>query len=345
MRVGLTFDDVLIVPKYSDIETRENIDLSQDFLGAKLEIPIISANMDYVTGPLMAYAMAKNGGLGILHRFMPWSNSIGDEGDQITGLSNLSIWTKNLAFSVGTRDLTESMRRVRIIEDRYPQHNIIVCIDVAHGDHSKVVQLIAKIKNYNSRIQVIAGNIAKGDALDRLALAGADAIKVGIGPGSACTTRIVTGVGVPQLTAIMDAAKAARGHEVKIIADGGIKTSGDIVKALAAGANAVMLGNILAGADECPGATVEIGDGRTFKPYRGQSMFGSNGERYVKEGVSGYVETKGPVAGILRQMVGGIKSGLSYVGAKNLAELQENAEFIQITSNGLTESHPRIGVL
>lgn len=337
MKLGLTYDDVLLIPQYSEIESREIIDISQDFLGLKLRIPIISANMDFVTGPEMAVQMRLNGGLGILNRFYEWEQQISD-------ITSVGYQTASVAFSVGTRDIKDSINKIRRIErlEGLDMYQKIVCVDVAHGYHNKVLLLTEQIKKTFPRWRVIAGNVATAKGAIALENAGADAVKVGIGPGSVCTTRIVTGVGVPQLTAIMNIASTIR---IKTIADGGIKTSGDIVKALAAGADAVMLGNILAGADECPGEIIETGDGRTLRRYRGQSIFGVNGERYVKEGVSGYVETKGPVSGILKQMIGGIRSGMSYLGAKNLTELRENAEFIQITNNGLTEGQPRIGVV
>lgn len=335
-----TFDDVLLAPGYSDIESRESISTDVDFLGLKLRVPIISSNMDFVTGSKMANAMWAAGGLGIIHRFCPWEA----QKDNIDRIDPITI-------SVGTRDTEESLRRVAYAYERWNNKigrihgELIVCIDVAHGHHGKVFRLIDKIKyKMNSRIKIIAGNVATAEGAWFLQNAGADAIKVGIGPGSVCTTRTVTGIGVPQLSAIIDIADAIKPYGIPIIADGGIKYSGDIVKALAAGASLVMLGSLLAGATECPGEVVETGDGRKLRRYRGQSIFGVNGEKYTKEGVSGYVNEKGPVADVLKQLIGGVRSGMSYVGAKNLEELREKAVFIPVSGNTLAENNTRIAL-
>jgi len=339
-----TFDDVLIVPAYSDINSRETISTDVDFLGLKLKIPIISANMDFVTGSRMANAMFGAGGLGIIHRFCPWEAQL-DNIQKIYGPQTLSV---------GTRDIEESLRRVSELyttsleypADEEEMYTPIVCVDVAHGHHKKVSYLVSRIKNdYKNTIKVIAGNIATEEGAYFLAEAGADAIKVGIGPGSVCTTRIVTGVGIPQLSAIYSAREGlASRKEVALIADGGIRNSGDIVKALAAGADAVMLGSLLAGTHECPGGVIETGDGRKLRKYQGQSIFGVNGEKYTKEGVAGYVPEKGSVEGVLKQLIGGLKSGMSYVGASNLEELKEKTVFIPVSGNTLQENHARIAL-
>jgi IMP dehydrogenase len=332
---ALTFDDVLIQPDYSEIITRELISTEQNFLGLKLRIPIISANMDYVTGADMAIAMHRAGGLGILNRFMPW-------GEQLTDIQRIRDSGSAVAFSVGIRDSNDSFQKVLTVD--HLADNIIVCIDVAHGEHKQVIDLIVKLKKEVPWVRIIAGNVATYWGFQRLASAGADAIKIGIGPGSVCTTREVTGVGVPQLTAIMEAhdCKKRLGLKAKIIADGGIKNSGDIVKALAAGADVVMLGSLLAGTSECPGEALQSPTGRVYKPYRGQSIFGVNGMRKTPEGISGYVEHKGPVEDVLETLVGGLKSGMSYVGAINLDELRENTKFIVVSHNTKTESGTRI---
>lgn len=332
-----TFDDVLLEPNYSDITSRETISTSVDFLGLKLTIPIISSNMDFVTGSRMANAMWKAGGLGVLHRFCPWDAQM----DNLVRMYGTG--TIPLALSVGTRNMAESLERIGWVYNfAHEDYPIIVCVDVAHGHHEKVRELMAEIRNEFDGIKIIAGNVATAEGARFLAGAGADAIKVGIGPGSVCTTRLITAAGVPQLSAIINVAEANTGAQ--IIADGGIKNSGDIVKALAAGADVVMLGSLLAGATECPGEVIETGDGRKLRRYRGQSIFGVNGEKYTKEGVSGYVNEKGPVADVLKQLVGGLKSGMSYIGANNLEELQEKAVFIPVSSSTLAENHPRVAL-
>lgn len=329
----LTFDDVLIRPQYSEIETRESVNTAPDFLGLDMKVPIISANMDYVTGPDMAIAMWLAGGLGILHRFAPQA--------ELT-LNAAEVSTKKVPLipSIGVKG--DSFYLATVYESLGAH---AICIDVAHGDHKLVVDLIKKIRA-ETYLKVIAGNVATKEGFWRLAEAGADAVKIGIGPGSVCTTRTVTGVGVPQLSAIMyiaDAREASPQYaHVKLIADGGIKNSGDIVKALGAGADVVMLGHLLAGATEAPGPVIEVGDGRRYRSYRGQSIFGTNGMREVPEGISGYVEEKGPVERIIRQLAGGLRSGMSYVGATNLKELQENCEFIRVSPMSHVETNTRV---
>jgi len=339
MREGITFDDVLIVPSYSDIDSRSEISLAQEFLGLELELPIISANMDYVTGSDMVKAMHQNGALGILHRFYETEQSY-----------YYDLWALNqdnipVTVSIGTRDVEKSIAWLNECVHRHTIH--AVCVDVAHGEHSKVFSLIKRLREEFSGLYIIAGNVSTSTAFLRLAHAGADAVKIGIGPGSVCTTREVTGVGVPQLTAIMDVQEARHswGHTgIKLIADGGIKTSGDIVKALAAGADTVMLGSMLAGSPECPGEVRVAPDNSRWRPYRGQSIFGTNGLKFVPEGISGFVKEKPPVAQTLAKLAGGIRSGMSYVGARNLTELRENVEFIKISQSTHIESGTRVGL-
>ena len=345
---GITFDDVLIVPKMSDIESRSDISLRQEFLGLQMDLPIISANMDYVTGSDMAIAMRQNGALGILHRFYK------DNGLFTWDIADLVEEKTPIIISLGTRSIEESMRALETLNYKTPLYDgdvdvegimpYAVCIDVAHGEHTKVIELIKLIKSKYNDLYIIAGNVATYQGFNRLAQAGADAIKVGIGPGSVCTTREVTGVGVPQLSALMDidARRSVQYQHVKVIADGGIKNSGDIVKALAAGADVVMLGNLLAGADECPGEVRVAPDNSRWRPYRGQSIFGTNGMKFVPEGIEGWVKEKGPVSEILRKLAGGIRSGMSYVGARNLQELRENVEFIKISQATHIESNTRV---
>jgi IMP dehydrogenase len=234
----------------------------------------------------------------------------------------------------------------------------LIVVDTAHGHSIRVLEAVKRIKTLSNRVQVIAGNVATADGTKALIDAGADAVKVGIGPGSICTTRIVAGVGVPQLTAVMDCAKEASKHGVPIISDGGIKYSGDVVKALAAGASCVMIGSLLAGTDEAPGETYFY-QGRTYKAYRGMGSIGAmargSADRYfqqevkdslklVPEGIEGQVPYKGPTEGVLHQLVGGLRAGMGYLGAKNLLDLQAKARFIRVSSAAIHESHAH-GVL
>jgi IMP dehydrogenase len=293
--------------------------------------------MDLVTGAKMAVAMNNAGGLGILHRFY---SSWTEEEEDIRTLFDSSV---PVAISIGIRDFMEARHKLTWIEEEYlGETSFIVTIDVAHGHHERVRLMIRTIKEEYPQVKIIAGNVSTWDGYLFLADTGADAVKVGIGPGSACTTRIVTGFGYPQFSAIKDIADKKYSTQPAIIADGGIRSSGDIVKALAAGADVVMIGNLLAGTTETPGEILESVNGRRFRRYRGQSIFGANGERYVKEGVSGFVEEKGPVAAVIKYLAGGIRSGLSYTGALNLQELRENAEFIQVSAHTVHESNPRL---
>jgi IMP dehydrogenase len=229
----------------------------------------------------------------------------------------------------------------------------LVVVDTAHGHSSRVLEVVTRIKKESNRVQVIAGNVATADGTKALIDAGADAVKVGIGPGSICTTRVVAGVGVPQLTAIMDAVEVARKQDVPVIADGGIKFSGDMVKALAAGADCVMIGALLAGTDEAPGETF-LYQGRTYKAYRGMGSVGAmargSADRYfqqevkdtlklVPEGIEGQVPYKGPVDGVLHQLVGGLRAGMGYLGAADLKALRERARFIRVSAAAVSESH------
>jgi len=227
----------------------------------------------------------------------------------------------------------------------------VVVVDTAHGHSKKVIETVKAIKKAYPELQVIAGNVATAEATEELIKAGADAVKVGIGPGSICTTRIVAGIGVPQLTAILDCAQVAKKYDIPIIADGGIRYSGDIVKALAAGAESVMLGSIFAGTEESPGETV-LYQGRKYKVYRGMGSIGamksgsadryfqSENQKFVPEGVEGMVPYKGAVKDVVYQLVGGLRAGMGYVGARTIKELQQKAKFIKVTQASIKESHP-----
>lgn len=333
-----SYDDVLLVPQKSNIKSRSEVSLETKISSnLKINLPIISSNMDSVTGVEMAISLGKIGGLSILPRF----NSIKD---QVEALIEIKKEFVKVGAAIGIKD-DYLVRAKSLIE------NGVDClvIDVAHGHMEKVLEVTKEIKTTFPQITLISGNVATYDAAKDLFLSGADCVKVGIGPGSICTTRIETGHGVPQLTAILEAAKAAQEFNKTIIADGGIKNSGDIVKALAAGASAVMLGNVLAGCDESPGEIIEI-DGKKYKKYFGSTSIEQkqkhsenikNDKNYLLhiEGVSGAVEYKGSLKDLIEKLKAGISSGLSYSGAKDIKELKQKAKFIAITPSGYKESN------
>ncbi len=331
-----TFDDVLIKPEFSDINSRTEISTAVSFLGRELALPFISANMDYVTEGEMLRVMTQAGGLGILHRFWPWD-------EQLRTMSMLVANRTPVYFSIGVRDVVESLSRVDQATEKLLGSGLEgVCIDVAHGHHQRVADLVTELKRrYGNGLNVIAGNVATSEGTRFLYEAGADVVKVGIGAGSVCTTRTVAGVGVPQLSAIMECASFAKPRSLPIIADGGIRHSGDIAKAIAAGATTVMLGNLLAGTDETPGEMFVV-DGKLHKRYRGQASFGSNGERYVKEGIEGMVPSKGPTVKVLSELHAGLRSAMSYVGARTIEEFQGLADFIEVSPHTLTENSVRV---
>lgn len=464
---GLTYDDVLLVPAYSEVLPREVETASYFTKKIKLNTPIVSAAMDTVTEYELAIAIAQEGGIGVLHKNM----SIEDQADQVrkvkrsesgmildpvTLLENATVTdalslmkefkiggipvvnVKNELIGIVTnrdlrfeKDMKRSIKEVMTGKDlvvtkegtdfkkaeQILKHHKIeklpvvdkkgklvglityrdiikvkvrpnsnkdslgrlrvaaavgvtsdmmervaalvqanvdaVVIDTAHGHSKGVIEALKKVKKIFPALQVVVGNVATAEAAVALAKAGADAVKVGIGPGSICTTRVIAGVGVPQLTALMDVAKALKGKGIPIIADGGIRFTGDIVKALAAGASSVMMGSMFAGVEESPGETIIL-EGRKFKSYRGmgsiEAMQKGSKDRYfqdaeddikklVPEGISGRVAVKGSLAEVIYQFVGGLRAGMGYCGAKNIERLQ-NAKFIRITSSGIRESHP-----
>ena len=464
VREGLTFDDVLLVPARSEVLPKD-VDLSIQLTPViKLNIPLMSAAMDTVTDARMAIAMAREGGLGIIHKnmsiadqaaqvdkvkrsehgvitdpfFLSPNHLIQDaenlmgrykisgvpicEGGKLVGiLTNRDLrfvtdynrpihefmTSKNLITApVGTSleeakmilakhrieklpivDENGVLRGLITIKDiekstKYPNsakdsNGRLLCgaavgvtgdvfdridalvdakvdvisIDTAHGHSVGVLKQVEAIRNRYPNIQLFAGNVATAGATHDLIAAGVDCVKVGIGPGSICTTRVVAGIGVPQVTAVADCAEEADKHGIRVIADGGIKYSGDIVKALAAGGSCVMLGSMLAGTDEAPGAT-EIYQGRSFKVYRGMGSlaameagskdryFQAESKKFVPEGVEGRVPYKGYLADTIFQMIGGLRAGMGYCGAPTIDHLRKNAEFIKITGAGLAESHP-----
>jgi IMP dehydrogenase len=327
---GLTFDDVLIVPAKSDVRSRRDPSLQTRLTKrTTVDIPIISANMDTVTEADMAIAMAQLGGLGILHRFI----SIDEQVTQIRKVRETGA--KNISASIGVGD--EFKARAKSLIDAGAN---ILTIDIAHGHSIQMMETMRWLKDTHPEVELIAGNMATPEAAQDLIEAGADAIKVGIGPGSMCTTRIITGCGVPQLTAIAMCSEVADHYGVPVIADGGIKTSGDIVKALAAGASTVMLGSMLSGTIETPG---EIKNGR--KQYRGMasksaqvSWRGGVPEGMAPEGESTFVTVKGHVKDVILELTGGIRSGMSYINATQVSEIREKARFIEMSSNGASES-------
>ncbi len=467
--IGLTFDDVLLVPKRSDIRSRQSVDTSSWLVpGIRLALPVISANMDTVTEASMAIVMAKLGGIGVIHRFMPIDRQaeavqrvkrsesfivenpitiqpdiplvearlimaeedIGglvvadlngrllglltqrdillapnaqslvqdvmtprdrlvvapadepldaarlalhahrieklplvDEQDRVVGLITAQDIIKLQEHPNATKDAKGRLRVGVAVGVRTPDLERagacveagadILVVDIAHGHAGYTIAMTRQLKQLFPHIPVISGNVATAEGVHDLAEAGADAVKIGVGAGSICTTRIVTGFGVPQLTAIDDCATAGRELGVPVIADGGIRTSGDLTKALAAGASTAMLGSVLAGTEESPGAAVVRG-GRRYKVVRGMASLSANiarkeieklgevdpdeWEAIVPEGVEALVPFRGSVSDILYQMVGGLRSGMSYAGAENIEELWQKAEFIRITPAGQTES-------
>ncbi len=463
-KTGYTFDDVLLVPNKSEILPKEVSVVTRLTKHIVLNLPFISAAMDTVTESTMAIAMAREGGIGIIHKNMsmedqakevdrvkrqengvitnPFSlspkNTIREAGElmaryRISGIpitvagklvgiitnrdlvfeenydqpiSNLMTSERLITAREGTTldeaklilkkhkieklplvDDDNNLKGLITIKDiekirRFPnaakdsrgrllcgaavgvtqdmlervaillQADVdIISLDTAHGHSLGVIEAVKKIKQAYPELPVIAGNIATAEAAEDLIKAGADAIKVGIGPGAICTTRVVSGVGVPQLTAVMDCSEVGRKYGIPVIADGGIKYSGDVVKAMAAGASSVMMGSALAGCEESPGET-EIYQGRTFKVYRGMGSLGAmaagskdryfqeDAKKLVPEGVEGRVAYKGPVADAIFQMTGGLRSGMGYLGAKDFETLYHNAKFMIQTSAGLKESHP-----
>lgn len=335
MKIGLCFDDVLLEPKYSDIRSRSEIDignvLSEDI---SLSLPIISAPMDTVTETSMAIAMQHEGALGIIHRY----NTISD---QCKLVKEASLETLAVGAAVGVQgDFLE-----RALELVHAGASVI-CVDVAHGHHLLVGQALNHLKvTLPSGIHIMAGNVATKKAFLKLSEWGADSIRVGIGGGSICSTRIQTGHGVPTLQSVIDCSTAAKETGVKLIADGGIKNSGDMVKALSAGADFVMAGSLLAGTTESPGELIDP-YGKPRKVYRGmaskEAQRAWKGKVSSQEGVSTQIRYKGGVSFILQDLEVGIRSGFSYSGARDLAELQEFSSFMQQTSASAKESSTHI---
>ncbi|MDR1122670.1 MAG: IMP dehydrogenase [Endomicrobium sp.] len=462
---ALTFDDVLLIPQHSKVLPKDVLLSTHLTKKIKLNIPLMSAGMDTVTESKMAIAIAREGGIGIVHKNMPIEtqaaevdrvkrsdngviynpfslkkeNTLGeakilvekykisgvpiiDNTGKLTGIITnrdmrfendankkiSEIMTKNnlVVAKVGTslqeaRDILQNKKveKLPLIDDnfvlkglitikdieksiRYPNSakdkkgklivgaaigitkdmlerakalvdaNVdVIVIDTAHGHSQRVLEAVKKVKHAYPQLQIIAGNIATSKAAEDLIKAGADAIKVGIGPGSICTTRVVAGIGVPQITAVYDCARIAKKYNVTVIADGGIKYSGDIPKAIAAGASICMIGSLFAGTTESPGEDI-IYNGRAFKAYRGMGSssamtagssdryFQENSKKLVAEGVEGRVPYRGTVSDVIYQLIGGLKAAMGYCGVKTIQELRKKGQFVKITPAGLTESHP-----
>jgi len=340
IKEALTFDDILLLPKYSNIlpaKTNINLQLTKK---VSLKVPFLSSAMDTVTESKMAIGIANEGGLGIIHRNL----NIKQQSKEVKKVKNKKL---QVGAAVGTSQ--EDIDRAKSLSSNGVD---LIVIDTAHGHSEKVLRTLEKLKKSIKNIPVCVGNIATGEAAKKLYNSGADIIKVGIGPGSICTTRMVAGVGVPQISAIMEVKKALHKKKIKIISDGGIKFSGDIAKALAAGADAIMMGSIFAGTEESPGKKFKL-NGKFYKQYRGMGSVGamSSGSanryfqknfkdksKFVPEGVEGRVEYKGNVSKIIYQLQGGLRSSMGYIGAKNLKEINKKAEFVKITKAGFYES-------
>ncbi len=340
IKEALTFDDVLLLPRFSKVlpsETDITIGLSKKI---KLKSPFLSSAMDTVTESKMAIAIAKEGGIGIIHRNL----TIKKQSQEV-----LKVKRKELFVGAAIGTSAEDLNRAKSLINGGVD---LIVIDTAHGHSEKVLKILSKLKNLNKKILVCVGNIATGEAAKKLYNSGADIIKVGIGPGSICTTRMVAGIGVPQITAIKEVSTALKGKNMKIISDGGIKFSGDIAKAIAAGADAIMMGSIFAGTEESPGKKFKIKN-KFYKQYRGMGSIGAmsagssnryfqksykDKSKFVPEGVEGRVEYKGSVSKIIYQLKGGLKSSMGYIGARKLSDIKKNGKFIKITKAGFYES-------
>ena len=341
IKEALTFDDVTLAPKYSEIlpsEVDTSISLTKNF---KLKIPLLSSAMDTVTESKMAIAIAKAGGIGVIHRNL-------DVKKQILEIQKVKKQKLLVGAAVGAGP-TELERAKAIIKEGID----LIVVDTAHGHTKKVGEIIKFInKIRNNKTALCAGNIATPEAAKYLIKLGVDIIKVGIGPGSICTTRLVAGIGVPQLSAILSVRNGLKDKNVKIISDGGIKYSGDLAKAFAAGADAVMIGSLFAGTDEAPGKLIKK-NGKLFKSFRGMGSVGAmnkgsadryfqtkqkDASKYVPEGVEGFAKYKGDVGNIIYKLIGGLRSSMGYLGSKEIIKLRIKPNFVKITKAGFYES-------
>ena len=341
IKEALTFDDVTLAPNYSEIlpsEADTTVSLTNNL---KLKIPLLSSAMDTVTESKMAIALGKAGGIGVIHRNL-------DIQTQVSEIKKVKKNSLKVGAAVGASD-KEFTRAKEIIKEGVD----LIVVDTAHGHTRKVGEIIKYIKKTkNNKTALCAGNIATPEAAKYLIKLGVDIIKVGIGPGSICTTRLVAGIGVPQLSAILSVRNGFKNKNVKIISDGGIKYSGDLAKAFAAGADAVMIGSLFAGTDETPGKLIKK-NGKLFKSFRGMGSVGAMNKgsadryfqnkqkdisKYVPEGVEGFVKYKGNVGSIIYKLVGGLKSSMGYLGSKNIVGLRSKPHFVKITKAGFYES-------
>tara|TARA_Y100000741_G_scaffold326714_2_gene278935 strand:+ start:29 stop:1105 length:1077 start_codon:yes stop_codon:yes gene_type:complete len=341
IREALTFDDVTLVPKYSEILPSE-VDTSIKLTNTlRLKVPLLSSAMDTVTESKMAIAIAKLGGIGIIHRNL-------DVKKQIQEIKKVKKQKLLVGAAVGA-----GPREFKRVEAILKENIDMIVVDTAHGHTKKVSEIIKFIKKLKNKKTVLcAGNIATPEAAKFLIKLGVDVIKVGIGPGSICTTRLVAGIGVPQLSAILNVRKGVKNKNVKIISDGGIKYSGDLAKAFAAGADAVMIGSLFAGTDETPGKLIRR-NGKLFKSFRGMGSVGAMNKgsadryfqskqkdisKYVPEGVEGFAKYKGKVSTVVHKLVGGLKSSMGYLGSKEIKYLRDKPKFVKITKAGFYES-------
>ncbi len=341
IKEALTFDDVTLAPKYSEILPSE-VDTSIKLTNyLKLDIPLLSSAMDTVTESKMAIAIAKAGGIGIIHRNLNIK-------DQIREIKKVKKRKLLVGAAVGAGP-SELKRAEAILREKID----MIVVDTAHGHTKKVAEIIKFIKKTkNKKTALCAGNIATPSAAKFLLKLGVDVIKVGIGPGSICTTRLVAGIGVPQLSAILEVRNGIKNKNVKIISDGGIKYSGDLAKAFAAGADAVMVGSLFAGTDEAPGKLIKR-NGKLFKNFRGMGSVGAMNKgsadryfqlkqkdisKYVPEGVEGFAKYKGKVSNIIFKLVGGLKSSMGYLGSRQIKYLRDKPQFVKITKAGFYES-------
>lgn len=339
VRIGLTFDDVLLVPQRSQVRSRQNVSVATKLsLNVDLGLPIVAANMDTVCEWEMAIALGGMGGIGMIHRFL----TIDQQASQVRKVKGEGV---QVGAAIGTdRDAIE---RAKAVIDAGVD---VLVLDIAHGHSDHAIDTVRALKKAFPGTDLVAGNVATREGAEDLIRAGADSIKVGVGPGGVCTTRLIAGVGVPQLTAINDCA----GLDVPVIGDGGIRTSGDIAKALAAGAHSVMIGSMFAGTKESPGEVEQSPHG-LVKRVRGMASFEALERRALREGtevdaeyfeqrapegVEGTVAYKGSVIQVTNKLMAGVRSAMSYCDARSIDEFQANARFIRITNAGLTESHP-----
>ncbi|MFW5894968.1 MAG: IMP dehydrogenase [Bacillota bacterium] len=364
IKEALTFDDVLLVPNYSEVLPSETELSTRLTRSIALNIPILSSAMDTVTESAMAIVMAKVGGIGFIHKNLSPEAQADmvrtvknhplkvDQEDATNGYKNAATDSKGrllcgAAVGVGA----DTLERAQALIDAEVD---IITVDSAHGHSKGVIDMVRTLKAKHHALPVIAGNIVTKSAAQALIDAGADALKVGVGPGSICTTRVIAGIGMPQVSAVMEVYEVAKEHGIPLIADGGIKYSGDIAKALAAGADTVMLGSLLAGSKESPGEIL-VEKGLKYKVYQGMgslaAMKRGSSDRYfqnqtseakklVPEGIEGRVPYKGEVEDVLYQLTGGLRSSMGYQGARTIQELKEKAAFVKISQAGYSESHP-----